>query len=209
MERDKAVSDFRLALQTRYDRPELRAPDGSSTIVLRVESDPGAAWRNVQWIMQAAAHPGVRIYKLELRCAGDADCAPVTLPRDAGLSVDGGILVGDVHVDQEYDKLKLTFVRENRAEIDAQTKLRIDHGESFLFPSSERVDDKGFAKVSAVVEKLVKDRLESELHKPEVVEIAAPPPAGGAVPVEHVLHVYRMIRSLGHEVFLFDGAPLR
>ena len=43
----------------------LREPDGASKVPVLIHADWGAKWKYVQWIMQACAHPDIKIYKLQ------------------------------------------------------------------------------------------------------------------------------------------------
>lgn len=42
----------------------LRENDGASKVPVMIHADWGAKWKYVQWIMQACAHPEIKIYKL-------------------------------------------------------------------------------------------------------------------------------------------------
>ena len=42
----------------------LREPDGSSKVVVLIRGDRDAKWKYVQWIMQVAADPTIRIYRM-------------------------------------------------------------------------------------------------------------------------------------------------
>lgn len=43
---------------------DAREPDGASKIPVLVHADWGAKWKYVQWVMQACAHPDIKIYKI-------------------------------------------------------------------------------------------------------------------------------------------------
>ena len=45
--------------------PLLREPDGASKVPVMIHGDWGAKWKYVQWVMQACAHPDIKIYKLQ------------------------------------------------------------------------------------------------------------------------------------------------
>jgi biopolymer transport protein ExbD len=42
----------------------LREPDGSSKVVILIRGDRQALWKYVQWVMQVAADPQIKIYKM-------------------------------------------------------------------------------------------------------------------------------------------------
>lgn len=43
----------------------LREPDGASKVPVMIHADWGTKWKYVQWVMQACAHPDIKIYKLQ------------------------------------------------------------------------------------------------------------------------------------------------
>ncbi len=191
----KALSELELALRKAFDKPELRAADGTCTEVLKIETAPDAEWLHAQWIMQAAAHPAIRVWQVELRTDADAAWTPIALSKDVGAMGTFG---------REYTKVKLTLVVHDNGKPTAQTQLRVDYGESFLLPRTEHPGDEGYEKVIDVVAEVFKTKHRG--IKPEVVEIVAPAPNGGAVPVEDVLRVYQMVRAMGHETIHLEGA---
>ncbi len=53
-----------------YLRPEAdrnREPDGpkASELYILIRADKASRWQDVQWVMQACADPGIRVYKLQ------------------------------------------------------------------------------------------------------------------------------------------------
>lgn len=187
---EKVLVHVSRALQDVSDETNNRYPDGTSKVKLRLEVAPDAKWQHVQWLMQAAAHPGVRIWQVDARLQGEKSWTSIVLPKDTGLSA-GGQYIGRTHLGQEYTKVKLQFFRKGAA---AATKLRIDNG-AVLDMKDSTIDKALEHARTSVKEKLPTD----------VVEIVATPPDGGAVPAADVLRVYRMVRDLGHETFLFEG----
>jgi biopolymer transport protein ExbD len=65
-EQDDAIQALRDALrQTMGGDASLIEKDGSSKIPVMIHGDWAAKWKYVQWIMQACAHPDIKIYKLQ------------------------------------------------------------------------------------------------------------------------------------------------
>ncbi len=67
-EQDDAIQALQDALrQVHSERGEilLREKDGASKVPVMIHADWGAKWKYVQWIMQACAHPDIKIYKLQ------------------------------------------------------------------------------------------------------------------------------------------------
>ena len=44
----------------------LREQDGASKVPVMIHADWGTKWKYVQWVMQACAHPDIKIYKLQV-----------------------------------------------------------------------------------------------------------------------------------------------
>ncbi len=62
--------EMNLAEFQQYLRPEAdrnREPDGpkASELFILVRADTKSRWQDVQWVMQACADPGIRVYKLQ------------------------------------------------------------------------------------------------------------------------------------------------
>lgn len=65
-EQDDAIQALTTALrQLHGNDPTVREKDGASKIPVMIHADWGAKWQYVQWIMQACAHPDIKIYKLQ------------------------------------------------------------------------------------------------------------------------------------------------
>ena len=62
---EAAIAAMRSELVALTRDPKFREPDSSSTIAVLVHGDRAAKWQYVQWIMQVAAHPAIRIYKIQ------------------------------------------------------------------------------------------------------------------------------------------------
>ena len=62
---ESALAALRRELIALTRDPGYREDDSASMIPVLVHGDRGAKWQYVQWIMQVAAHPSVRIYKLQ------------------------------------------------------------------------------------------------------------------------------------------------
>ena len=43
----------------------MREKDGASKVPVMIHADWGTKWKYVQWVMQACAHPDIKIYKLQ------------------------------------------------------------------------------------------------------------------------------------------------
>ncbi|MDJ0974756.1 MAG: hypothetical protein QNJ98_09885 [Planctomycetota bacterium] len=73
-EAQQAVLDgLRNALRDLSSQPGMREADGSSKLKVLVEGDRDAKWQYVQWLMQAMAHPDLKIYKMQFRVRGEAE----------------------------------------------------------------------------------------------------------------------------------------
>jgi biopolymer transport protein ExbD len=59
------LDQFQQFLQPEADRN--REPEGprASDLYVLVRADKGSRWQDVQWVMQACAHPNIRVYKLQ------------------------------------------------------------------------------------------------------------------------------------------------
>jgi biopolymer transport protein ExbD len=65
-EQDDAIQALTTALrQIHGNDPTVREKDGASKVPVMIHGDWGAKWKYVQWIMQACAHPDIKIYKLQ------------------------------------------------------------------------------------------------------------------------------------------------
>ena len=65
-EQDDAIQALQDALREVHGKdPSLREKDGASKVPVMIHGDWGAKWKYVQWIMQACAHPDIKIYKLQ------------------------------------------------------------------------------------------------------------------------------------------------
>lgn len=65
-EQDDAIQALQDALREVHGNdPSLREPDGASKVPVMIHGDHAAKWKYVQWIMQACAHPDIKIYKLQ------------------------------------------------------------------------------------------------------------------------------------------------
>ncbi len=65
-EQDDAIQALQDSIrQVLGNDPTLIEPDGSSKVPVMIHADWGAKWKYVQWIMQACAHPDIKIYKLQ------------------------------------------------------------------------------------------------------------------------------------------------
>jgi biopolymer transport protein ExbD len=63
-EQEKTLEGLKTALRAVTRDPHLREPDGSSKVVILIRGDREAKWKYVQWIMQVAADPSIKIYKM-------------------------------------------------------------------------------------------------------------------------------------------------
>jgi biopolymer transport protein ExbD len=65
-EQDDAIQALQDALREVHGKdPSLREKDGASKVPVMIHGDWAAKWKYVQWIMQACAHPDIKIYKLQ------------------------------------------------------------------------------------------------------------------------------------------------
>ncbi len=63
---DDAIQALQDALREVHGKdPSLREKDGASKVPVMIHGDWAAKWKYVQWIMQACAHPDIKIYKLQ------------------------------------------------------------------------------------------------------------------------------------------------
>ena len=62
---EAAIAAMRNELVALTRDPKFREPDSSSMVAVLVHGDREAKWQYVQWIMQVAAHPAIRIYKIQ------------------------------------------------------------------------------------------------------------------------------------------------
>ncbi len=80
---DAALTGLRSALRGPLTDPRTREPDGSSKARMLLDVEGDVPWRLVQWTIQIAAHPLLKIWRLSLiDPEGDLDPVPVELPRD-------------------------------------------------------------------------------------------------------------------------------
>ncbi len=156
--------------------------------VLTVEAD--TPWMMVQWVMQVCAHPRVRVTRHQFHRMG-SDEAPLfnELPTDPGMAPDGS----DPLMFTRSFKVKL-FAYGN------ETKVKADDGTWFL----GRGDDES---VLAAIAELARRAL-AAAGPDASAEIVAPPPRGGRVRYEHVLHIMRILQDAGVQNVLFEGAAM-
>jgi len=65
-EQDDAIQALQDALREVHGKDAtLREKDGASKVPVMIHGDHAAKWKYVQWIMQACAHPDIKIYKLQ------------------------------------------------------------------------------------------------------------------------------------------------
>jgi biopolymer transport protein ExbD len=65
-EQDDAIQALQDALREVHGKDAtLREKDGASRVPVMIHGDHAAKWKYVQWIMQACAHPDIKIYKLQ------------------------------------------------------------------------------------------------------------------------------------------------
>ena len=64
-DQDKAVKELKTFLLELTSGNKWREPDGASRISVMVHGDRNAKWQYTQWIMQVAANPKIKIYKLQ------------------------------------------------------------------------------------------------------------------------------------------------
>ena len=76
---EAALAAIRSELVALTRDPRFREPDSASMIPVLIHGDRGAKWQYVQWIMQVAAHPAIRIYKMQF-----AVKKPIRSPDDEG-----------------------------------------------------------------------------------------------------------------------------
>jgi biopolymer transport protein ExbD len=62
---DMDLAKFAQLLRPEADR--IREPDGpkASELFVLIRADKNSRWQDVQWVMQACADPGIRVYKLQ------------------------------------------------------------------------------------------------------------------------------------------------
>ena len=67
VQQDQAIIQLRTELSKLHQEggPQLREPDGASKVPVLVHADHRSKWKYVQWIMQACAHPDIKIYKIQ------------------------------------------------------------------------------------------------------------------------------------------------
>jgi biopolymer transport protein ExbD len=70
VEQDRAVQELKRQLrafvQDRRDMgEEVYEPDGACKVPVLIHADRAAHWKYVQWIMQVAADPSIKIYRLQ------------------------------------------------------------------------------------------------------------------------------------------------
>lgn len=140
----------------------LRAMDGSSRLAALLDVDETIPWIVTQWILQACAHPEVRIHRIWLGAQTSDGAASgalfLPLPRDRGLTatpIDPGLVAPVVH------RVKLF-----------------------------RLDGRGPASdPAAFFERLAQRRQAAGGSRPPTLEIVVPPPHGAGVPHGFVVQV--------------------
>ena len=73
MDQELALRAMRDELTRLTRDPKFREPDTASMIPVLIHGDRAAKWQYVQWIMQVAAHPNIRIYKMQFAVRQPAD----------------------------------------------------------------------------------------------------------------------------------------
>ena len=208
VEQDRAIQAFLRVLKDVTSDPLLREQDGTSQMRLLVRADGRARWQWVQWAMQAAAHPDVKIRRISFsvsRIEADASFGriDVELPKDRGLN----------EPQAETRKIKLKVFRRNHDDAErAYTIVKVDRSHQLkLLPgwrgrAHETPGRRAQYEVlvntilTAVKEKAA--GLGGEIHG----EIVAPPPKGGLVPYVDVMHALSVLRRAGIENVHFEGA---
>lgn len=201
----EGLTKFIDTLAAALHRPADRNRDGSSRFVLRLDVKGAVPWKHVQWLMQGAAHPRNKIYKLDLRLDAPGEMAPlrVDLPLDRGLA--------DPIAQAEPDaKVKVRLFRKDIGTPKAWTKIRIDAlAKGQELPVFElRGDGPGAAnmKRSDVLTALTQMLGAHHRKTPNAtVEIIAPPPFGGAVPFADVREVVMIAKAQGFTSLVFEG----
>jgi hypothetical protein len=221
-EREAAVAGLDPVFVEAAEDWPTREPDGASSIRLEVEADPMVPFKYVQWVMLKATNPRVRIYKLSLQGGTADERLDLNLPKDRSccpgrrvpmrelrleyFRVSGSVRVTRVRVADdlvEYDDGYMTPAEtEPRAPDHRSTERTVD-----LAPSGEtwQSDDSAWR----TIEQDLRARWRPGERAVGIVSV--PPPTGGDVPYRDVVTGMLLLRGLGVEQVVSEGAitPLR
>ncbi len=190
-----ALEAFLKELRKVADTEGARDAQGLSRYELRIVAEPGVRWRVVQYVMQTAAHPSVKIHKIRF---GDT---PYELPKDKGLA--------DEPFNKSINKIKAkVFLKEDQ--YGQRVRIQIDGGMALETPAVKdgpaQLDEKhaGYLKNGIVVLKREIDSKGESL--PLIGEVSAPPPNGGKIPYAVIRRIYQAFLDAGVTRVQFEGA---
>ncbi len=214
------LEQLRTAMAKALEDPRFRNASGHARIVLRVDASPGAKWRYVQWALQTAAHPTVRITHIDLRERGDAAPTRIDLPSDQGLLVEE---LEDMDVTEEGEalepaalhktstvkpgpRLTIRFFRRDLIHPDrAYTTIRVGDA-AFDLARGGIPGEPAYLTSMAAVEAALKKACAAAAFGS--VYISTPPPRGPSTPYGDVLRVIRFAKALTHAPIYLEGSPI-
>lgn len=197
--------------------PQQRNPDGSSKLRALIHADRRAKWKYVQWVMQACAHPKVKVMHIAFALRrGEAGAAALATERTkpfGRLDVDLPTAAWAHHQPRPPKvKIKL-FRRDMHLPEQAHTIMKVDAPRQiFKLPAGwrgraaeapQRIEQ--YDRTIAQLRRVVDARIAA--HGGTVTgEIVAPPPKGGSVPYEDIMQMVHMLRQAGVHTIYFEGA---
>jgi hypothetical protein len=168
-------------------RPGLRDPDGTLRARLVLSAEPGARWQWIQWILQVAARPSVRIRDIALHPAWGDAFLEYRLPVDGALVPPAPSTMFRVRVLASGSG----ETRALRVKVGDET-VEIPHGTA---PEVAR---------SGLIAALRRSPL-SDLSTSVLVE--APPAGGPSLRFDDIYSVLSALDAVGSPAVLFSGAP--
>jgi len=200
-----ALRGLRLSLAKLASNENLRNDIGLSTIRLGVDTEAGVPWLHMQWVMMAAAHPDVMIYRLALRGAPTQPWFNVALPTESSPYEE---IIGEPGEEPRSGHLitavKIKVFRKERATPDVFTRVRLDRFKTISFSKKSAFGTEAFR---TDLQKL-RDVMTEYLPKkaPKFIELAALPPSGGYVPTSEVIAFCALAREIHDAPVYFEGS---
>jgi hypothetical protein len=225
-EREAAVKGLEPFFVKETADPRSRGPDGASSVRLQVEAEPLVPFKYVQWVMMIAASPRVKIYRVSLLGRTASEHVDLDMPKDRSCCPGQRVPMRELHL--KYSRVP--------GPTEPMTRIRIgdalvEYDDGYMSPTGteETADAEQLAKDHDSKERTVDlgsrgaggsdsqawRAIEQELRarwprgERAVGIIDVPPPTGGDTPYGDVLIGMLLLRGLGVEQVMQEGAITR
>jgi hypothetical protein len=222
---DLGLLELRRLLVLASSDPKARNPDGTSKVRLLVRASGRTRWQIVQWVLVTAAGPRVRMTQaaLAVRVAADGGPRPavIAVPDPVGIR-DGSTLSEALPEVEEGapspapappaapesseappkdadEPIRIRLFRRHKEDPAlAYTQIRLDGAHEYGLPPGDPLDagvaekrDTAFASIAEGLEQVRRERPKAP------VQVAAPPPNGGAVPYADAVRLLALLAQHG------------